>query len=322
MAAHTLLVICDPAAPYLRQLERIPSETRIVVGKELDLLRATAPDADVVVFTGPLRGLLREIWPDLKKVQWVHSLFAGLDNVLFPELIESPVTMTNARGVFARTLGEYAIAGILWFAKDLNRMRRQQAAHVWEQFNVQEVYGKVLGIVGYGGIGRAAAERAKAFGIKIHALRRRPEKSQDDPLVDRGYGPDQLHELIAASDYLLVAAPLTRETEGLMGPAEFAQMKSDAVFINLGRGPLVQEPALIDVLKKGAIRGAVLDVFNEEPLPADNPFYDLDNVLLSPHCADNTDTWLFETMDFFVDNFIRFHQGQPLENIVDKHAGY
>ena len=180
----------------------------------------------------------------------------------------------------------------------------------------------MLGVVGYGEIGRRTAERAKAFGMQVHILRRRPELAASDPLVDRVYGGDELDSLIAASDYLLVSAPLTAETRGMLGAAQCARMKPTAVLINLGRGPVVVETALIDALRQQKIRGAVLDVFDQEPLPAGHPFYSLDNVLLSPHCADHTATWMEEAMHLFFENLELFRAGKPLKNLTDKKSGY
>jgi len=180
----------------------------------------------------------------------------------------------------------------------------------------------VLGIIGYGEIGRRTAERAKPFGMEVHILRRRPELAANDPLVDRIYGREELDSLLANSDYLLLSAPLTDETRGMIGAAQVARMKSTAVLINLGRGPVLVETALIDALRRQIIRGAVLDVFEEEPLRAWHPFYSLENVLLSPHCADHTATWMEEAMQLFFDNLELFRAGKPLKNITDKRSGY
>jgi phosphoglycerate dehydrogenase-like enzyme len=188
--------------------------------------------------------------------------------------------------------------------------------------DVEELYGKTMGIVSYGSIGQATARLAKAFGMKVVAMRRRPELSAGDPLVDKVYGPGELREMIAESDFVVIASPITAETRGMVGEAEIAAMKPSAVLINVGRGPVVKEAALIDALKHQRIRGAALDVFDVEPLPAGHPFYALDNVLLSPHSADHTPGWTDQSMVFFVENFRRFVNGEPLENVVDKQAGY
>jgi phosphoglycerate dehydrogenase-like enzyme len=318
------LVVINRSAngDHLSVLDRLKDLANITIGNTVDELSGPARNADVVL-NGMNRGeQLRTLWPQLQKIRWVHSLSAGVENTLFPELIESPIPLTNARGVFAPALGEFAIGAVFFFAKDFRRMVRNQAAHKWEQFLVDMVQGKVLGVVGYGEIGRAAAERGHAMGMKVAALRRRPERSKVDPIVDQNFPPDQLHDLLGISDYVVVATPLTRETRGMIGEKELRAMKRSAVIINVGRGPVIEEAPLICALKENWIRGAALDVFDEEPLPEKHPFWDMENVLLSPHCADQTKTWLHEATEFFVQNFERFARGEELLNVVDKRAGY
>lgn len=300
-------------------LEQLPPETRIVVGETGEIFRDAAPEAEIVLTGGGYRALLSELWPSLRNVRWVHSLAAGLEGLLFPELVESPVILTNSRGVFARSLSEFSIAGMLYFAKDLRRMKASQQAGKWDQFDVEELHGRTLGIVGYGEIARATARLAKAFGMRIQAYRR---GGQPDPLLDRVFPAGQLDQLLQESDYLLVAAPLTPETEHMLDAARLAQLPAHAVVINVGRGPVIVESALLDALDSGRIRGAVLDVFDQEPLPPGHPFYSRANVLLSPHCADHTATWLEEAMQLFLDNFSNYAEGKPLANIVDKKQGY
>lgn len=322
MPAHTLLVLSNPAARHLALLERLPGETRIVVGENAEIFAAAAGEASAVLCGGTHRALLQQLWPQLKSLRWVHALAAGLDGLLFPELVESPVPLTNSRGVFAPSLGEFAIAGMLWFAKDLNRMRRQQSERLWQQFDVEELRNRNLAIAGYGSIGREAAMRARAFGMRIHAHKRNATLAHGDPLVDRMYTREQLPAMLSLADYLLVCAPLTPETRGMIGEAEFACLKPSCVVLNLGRGPVIDETALVRALAERRIRGAVLDVFDTEPLPPEHPLWGFDNVLLSPHCADHTDTWMEEAMAMFLSNFERFAAGEPLLNVTDKRLGY
>jgi phosphoglycerate dehydrogenase-like enzyme len=265
---------------------------------------------------------VRAVWNMAPNLRWVHSFSAGVNNMLFPELVESDVPLTNSRGVFSRSLAEFAIAAAMFFAKDLRRMLRQQRAGIWEEFDVEELYGHTMGIVGYGSIGRAVAERAHDFGMKIIAVRRRPELGAGDALADRVLPPSGLLDLMAASDYVTVATPLTDDTRGLIGESQLRAMKNTGVLINIGRGPSVDESALARALDERWIRGAALDVFDTEPLPQGHPFYTLDNVLLSPHSADHTPGWEEASMRFFLENFERFRRGEALLNIVDKKAGY
>ncbi len=323
MPGLTLLVTSDPAAPYLSQLEQLPPETRIIVSNDRQRLREAAPEADVIL-NGEFRdpSLLLDTFPHATRVRWVHSLSAGVESVLSPEIVSSPVPMTNGRGVFRTPLGEWVVAAMLHFSYDLRRILRNREAGIWEPFDVDELNGKTLGIVGYGEIGRAAAERARPFGMRIVAVRRNPRRSAGDGLLDSTYAPAQINDMLAASDYVAVCAPLTPETRGLIGPAQIAAMKTSAVIINVGRGPVIDEAALIHALESGKIRGAALDVFDTEPLPAGHPFYRLRNVLLSPHSADHTPGWRHRAVQCFLDNFERFTKGEPLQNLVDKNAGY
>ena len=320
-ANPVLWIIAQPSAPYLRHLDRLPAHVQRFLGATPEAF-AEAPAPDCIFLCIPKQEPLRTLWPRVQNMRWMHTLFAGLEHMMFPELQESEVVVSNAQGVFARSLSEYALTSMLYFAKDIPRMLRQQREGNWEPFDVEELHGRTLGIVGYGGIGKATAMRAHAFGMRVLALRRRPEKGKDDPHVDETLPMTELHRLLAESDYVLLSAPQTPDTIGMIGPAELARMKPNAVLINLARGPLVDEAALIQTLQEGKIRGAALDVFNEEPLPAGHPFWTLPNVLLSPHTADHTATWLDEATEVFLENFAKFEKGEPLRNVVEKKMGY
>jgi phosphoglycerate dehydrogenase-like enzyme len=315
-----LLVIGNPSAPHLRSLDRLPPPVEVHVGKDPDFIRQHAPDADAILCAVTSNEMVRLAFLEAKRLRWMHVLWAGVEKILFPELIESPVPLTNGKGVFKDSLAQFALGSILFFAKDFRCLLRQQQAGVWESFDVQDTRGQVLGIVGYGGIGKATAELARAFGIKVVAFKRTP--SAPDQLVDRFFTPNELSEMLALCDYILVAAPLTTETRGMIGAREFGAMKKSAVIINVGRGPVIDEPALIAALERQQIQGAALDVFDQEPLPTGHPFYRLSNVLLSPHSADHTVNWIYLAVDRFVETFQRFRDGLPLDNLVDKKAGY
>jgi len=319
----TVLVLADPTERELAMLEELPPETGIAVGNSPAAFEGTAAGASVIFNWSGSGELLRQVFGMCPRVRWVHSRAAGLDNLLFPELVESPAAMTNGSGVFSAPLGEFALAAILYFAKDLRRMIRSRQAGRWDQFDITEISGQTAGIVGYGDIGRAVATRLKPMGMEVLALKRHgPLLYNLDPLVSRTYGPEGLGEMLPRCDYVVVAAPLTPETRGMIGAAQFAAMKPTAVAINLGRGPVVDEAALVQALSSGLIKGAALDVFDQEPLPAGHPFYTLENLLLSPHCADHTPDWLERAMRFFLDQFERFRKGEALRNVVNKQLGY
>ncbi len=318
----TLLVLAERSAPWVKLLDPLEPGTDLVVADDLELVRKHAPDADVLLCGASDARLLAQALPLARRARWIHSMWAGVERLMSPELAASPLVLTNARGVFRRPLGEWVLGAMLHFAYDLRRVVRQQEAGVWQPFEAEELHGKTLGIVGYGGIGSAAAERARPFGVRILALRRRPELSKGDPLLDGTYAPERIDELMAASDYLLVAAPLTPGTRGLVGEAQLAAMKASSVLINVGRGPVVDQGALLRALETGRIRGAALDVFDVEPLPNDHPFYGMPNVLLSPHTADRVTGFFQLPVQCFLENLRRFRAGETLLNVVDKQAGY
>ena len=317
-----LVVTPNPAAPHLKLLDRLPEDTHIVVGSDPEMFSQAAPEADVLFNANSPMKLTREVWVRAPKLRWFHSLSAGVESSMFPELVASDIPVSNGAGVFARSLGEFVIASALHFNKDLERMKRQQREGRWEIFDVGELYGKTMGIIGYGAIGRCSAKLARAFGMKVVALRRRPELSSGDPLVDKVYTNDQICNLMQESDFVVVSAPLTPDTRGMVGEKELAAMKPSAVIINVGRGPVIQEAALVKALEEKRILGAALDVFDTEPLPAGHAFYKLENVLLSPHTADHTPGWIESAVEFFLENFERFRKGEPLQNLVNKKAGY
>ncbi len=322
MDKNSILVLSNPADATLSYLERLPPETSLAVGEDPEIFRNVAETADIILLWSTKKGLLEAVFRIAPNVKWVHSRAAGLDGLLFPALVNGPVTLTNGRGVFSQSLGEFALAAVLFFAKDLRRMVRGQMAGQWDPFDVDEIRFQTLGIVGYGDIGRACAQRAKAFGMTVLGVRKSPEQSAGDPYIDRIYPMEKMHEVLAHSDYVVVATPLIPETRGLIGDAALGAMKPTSVLINLGRGPVIEEAALIRALQSRQIRGAALDVFDVEPLPAGHAYYSLDNLLLSPHCADHTHDWLDQAMLFFLRNFERYRAGESLLNVVEKTRGY
>jgi len=322
MSKLNLLVAESPKEPKPPLLDQMPDYVSYVEGTTLADFEASIAEADAILSWGAKKDLMAQLLEKAPKLRWIHSRSAGLDSLMFPALLESPVPLTNGRGVFSQSLGEFVIAGVLYFAKDIPRMRRSQKEGRWDQFDVQEIRGQTLGIVGYGDIGRAIAKRASALEMNVLALRRRPELSAGDPYVSEIFGFDRKKELMERCDYVVSALPLTPETKDFVNAADFSAMKRTAIFMNVGRGPVVDEPALIAALQNGEIRGAALDVFAVEPLPAGHPFYSMENVLMSAHCADNTAEWLNDAMRFFCQNLGRFSRNEPLFNVVDKKAGY
>jgi phosphoglycerate dehydrogenase-like enzyme len=263
-------VLARPGDPGLHLLEPPPEGVRFVVGWEPDAFDgAPAPDALLDCWAGPTRlvAALRRA----PGVRWIHARSAGLDSVLVPEVVAHPAVLTNGRGAFSAALAEFVLAALLFFAKDLRRLVAQQAAGAWEPFEMERLEGRGVGIVGYGDIGRAVAARLRPLGVKVMALRRRPELSLGDELVSETVPPERLLDLMARSDDVVVAAPLTPQTQGLVGREAIAAMKRTAVLVNVGRGPVVDEAALVEALEQGRIRGAALDVCETEPPPSESP---------------------------------------------------
>jgi phosphoglycerate dehydrogenase-like enzyme len=308
----------DPSLPVLAEA---PRDVRLVVGSgAADFGDAPPPDAILVCSMG--REALDPVLALAPRVRWVHSRAAGVDAILSPALVASGAVVTSGRGVFSRALAEFVIGALLFFAKGFRRMIRSQEAGLWDPFEAEDVAGRTLGIVGYGDIGRAVAERARGLGMKVLALRRRPERSRGDPLVDEVLPLEGRLDLLLRADDVVVSLPLTADTRRLIGEAELRAMNRSAVLVNVGRGRVVDEVALVRALEEGRIRGAALDVFETEPLPAGHPFYRLPNVLLSPHCGDRTPGWLDGAMRFFLRNLDRFRRGEALASVVDTRLGY
>jgi phosphoglycerate dehydrogenase-like enzyme len=326
MAKPNLLVISPPDHYALRNLEPLKNGANIFVNNEEAASKEFAQTADIILYSG-LTGKsvnFPDVFAVAQQLKWVHSLSAGVEKLMFPALIESPVPLTNARGVFKRSLAEFAVLGILYFTKRVRRLVDNQRAAKWDNFSTEFINNKVMGIVGYGEIGRECALLAKPLGVKIYATRRNPERSANDPLLDRIFPSDKMHDMLGDIDVLLAAAPLTPETHHLISDSAFNAMKPSSIVMNVGRGPVIDEAALIRVLQSKKIAGAALDVFEEEPLPASSPLWSMENVLISPHCTDRTvnPDWLDLSMQCFVENFWRFSKGEPLDNVVDKKAGY
>ncbi|BDA42800.1 D-3-phosphoglycerate dehydrogenase [Coccomyxa sp. Obi] len=332
-ASHTakarILVLHTPDAPELEVLKGLPADATIVgTGRTFEDLSSLSDSewqsVNVLLNCGaPVKRNLETLWPHLPNLQWLHSTAAGVEHILFPDLVDGPVVLTNAKGNFSHSLAEYTLAACNWFAKDFPRLRAQQKAKQWKPFDVEELRGRTLGVVGYGDIGQSAAKIARAFKMNIIALRRRDELSEQEKAEGlKVYKPDRLNDLMADSDYVVMALPYTPSTHHFVNAAAINSMRPNGVLINVGRGKTLEEAALTKALQEKRIRGAALDVTEVEPLPEDSPLYELDNVLLFPHCADRTADFQFEALEQFLGILDKFIQDEPLYNIVDKKSGY
>ena len=318
MADLTVVMLARPGDPGLPALSRVPAGVRVVVAHSAEDAIPHAGEADALLVAMG-RAALQAVWPHARRVRWIHTRPAGVDHILFPELVESDVVMTNSRGVFSSSLAEFALLGLLFFHKDVRRLVRNQAATRWEVYEPGALRGRTVGIVGFGDIGRAVAAVVRPLGVRIVALRR---TASPDPLADEVLPAARLLDLAARVDDLVVSAPLTADTHHLVGEAVFRKLRPSAVVVNVGRGPVVDETSLLAALDQGRLLGAALDVFEQEPLPPDHPFWRMENVLVSPHTADHTAGWEANTMGPFLENLRRFRDGEPLLNPVDKRLGY
>lgn len=263
---------------------------------------------------------LRDAWYRADKLRWVHVAGAGVDAVLFPELIESAVTVTNSRGVFDRSIAEYVLGLMLLFAKDFRRSVELQRRREWMHRETEMLAGSKLLVVGAGPIGRMISRQARCIGMETSAVARTSRSEDAD--FGRVFSSEQLDKALPDADYVVIAAPLTDQTRGMFGAAEFERMKPSARLINVGRGAIVDEPALIEALREGRIAGAALDVFLEEPLPEQSPLWDMPQVVVSPHMSGDFVGWLEALGELFVENFRRWERGDELLNVVDKERGY
>ena len=269
-----------------------------------------------------------EQFREARQLRWIHSPAAAIHQLLFPELINSDVVVTNARDVHGAVVAEHVIALIFAVAKRIPEDVHNQQKHVWAQEKLwnegkcpREVSGATVGLVGLGSIGRNVAQRAAALGMKVIAVREHPEKAKPE-FVEDVLPVSQLNELLARSDYVVLSPPVTPATQGMIGREQLANMKPESCLINVGRGPLIDEDALVEALRERKIGGAALDVFNQEPLPGDSPLWDLDNLLITPHTAGMSEKMWDRHYTLFAENLRRFIGGQPLLAVVDKRAGY
>jgi phosphoglycerate dehydrogenase-like enzyme len=261
-------------------------------------------------------------------LRWIHSPAAAVHQLMFPELVNSDIIITNAREVHAPVVAEHVIAQVFALAKMLPSAVRFQQKHVWAQESMwhmhprpRELAGAVLGLVGLGSIGREVAKRAAALDMRVIAVREHPEKAA--PVnIESVFSPSQLDELLSQSDYVVLAVPLTPGTRGLINADRLSRMARNSCLINVSRGPVVDDLALVTALQEHRIGGAALDVFPTEPLPRESPYWDLENALITPHTAALTDKLWDRHYALIRENLKRYLHHEPLLAVVDKHRGY
>ena len=286
----------------------------------LDALRDALPGVEVLLGWSFRADDLRHAFDRANRLRWIQWGGAGVDAALFPALVDSDVILTNARGVFDQAMAEYTLGMILAFAKDFRRTDALQRERSWSYRVSERVAGTKALVVGTGSIGRTIARALRAVGIEVDGVGRTARDG--DPDFARVHGNDALDRELASADWVVLIAPLTKQTRGMFDAARFAAMKPTARFFNLGRGALVDEPAMIEALDSGVIAGAGLDVYSKEPLPDSSPLWGMENVFLSPHMSGDTRDYEANVARVFIDNFRRFRAGEPLRNVVDKRLGF
>jgi phosphoglycerate dehydrogenase-like enzyme len=312
---------------FVDQLRRDFPQHTFLEAWDRDTLRRLLPDADVA-FTPFVD---RDVFPAATRLRWVQSPAVGVGSLMFPELLASPVVVTSARGIRARAIAEHVIGVTIALARRLPAAMRAQAARHWAQnelegpaSSVRSLDGMRMGIVGLGSIGMEIVKLASPFGIRVSGIRRRPSGSPGSPIagVDDVLPPERLPELLDKSDVVVLAVPHTPETKQLIGRVEIERMKRGAFLVNIARGKLIDDSAVADALRDGRLGGAALDVFTREPLEASSPYWDLPNVIVTPHTSGAMQDYWTPLVALFSENLRRFEKDEPLVNVVDKIAGY
>ena len=309
----------DRVLAFEETVRSVAAGHEVVIVPKGDDLHAAMAGAEVFF---PLSG--HTLTPDVVAagpcLQWIQMASAGVEHALFPELVERPITVTNAAGVYAIPIAEHVLGMMLAMARGLPDLTLRQARREWKGFRGEELHGATVLVVGLGGIGREVARRCRPFGMGVIATRTQPYNSDAD--ADRVFAASDLTAVLPQADWVVLCAPATPTSEQLIGAEQLAAMKPSARLVNIARGALVDENALIAALREGRIAGAALDVFEDEPLPEASPLWDMPNVFISPHTSGSSPRGLERTLDLFTDNLRRYLSGAPLQNVVDKHRGY
>ena len=273
-------------------------------------------------------GIARDAFRAARRLRWVHTGAAGVGAALFPEMVESDVVLTNSAGVHAPAVAEHVLAMMLHFARGLDVAQAARRERRWikdelqaEGSPVTELADATVVVVGFGGLGRAVGRRCRALGMRVVGVRRRAG-AREDPDAHRVVPADGLDDALDEADYVVLSVPHTAETDGLLDAARIARLKPGAVLVNVCRGRVLDEDALLAALRAGRLRGAGLDVFREEPLGREHPFWDEPRVCLTPHTASVTPRFWDRETELLCDNVARYRAGRPLRNVVDKRAGY
>jgi phosphoglycerate dehydrogenase-like enzyme len=324
IALHHRFELWTAPAWVRERLQKAFPQLEIVQLPDYSDVSGQIRDADAVLAWS----LRPEQFRAARKLRWIHSTAAAVHQLMFPELVASDVVVTNSREVHGPVVAEHALALMFAVARKIPAAVRFQQQHLWGQERMwregpmpAELQGATLGLIGLGSIGREIAKRAAALGMRVLAVREHPERGGAEGVLTV-YGPSQLSDLLAASDYVVLAAPVTPSTRCFMDAARLAQIRPTACLVNVGRGVLVDEAALANALRQKRIAATALDVLEKEPLPADSPLWDMDNVLITPHTGSVTPRLWERQYALISENVRRFLAGEPLLGVVDKSKGY
>ncbi|MCW4020434.1 MAG: D-2-hydroxyacid dehydrogenase [Candidatus Bathyarchaeota archaeon] len=317
ISAVKVLVTYAMKEKYFRSLQASFPEVEVVKAADEGNILEGVVDADVV-YAGRFNG---KIFKAAKELRWVQSRGTGVDRFCrIPGFVDSRVILTNSKGVHVIPVSEHVFAFMLSVTRKLKHFFEAQKSKRWARTGLGELYGQTLGIMGVGNIGSELARKGKCFGMRVLATRRRTELKSEH--VDELIPQKELDHLFGESDFIVVCLPLTGETRGLIGGELLRKMKKTAWIINIGRGSIIQEKALVKHLKENSIEGAALDVFEEEPLPSSSELWTLPNAIITPHIAGHSPKGEERSFRIFIDNLGRFLEGQPMINVVDKKEGY
>lgn len=297
-------------------LKPLATEADVRIVRSEHELAAAVSEAKVLVVYDIRTPLVRKLGDRVSHLEWIHAASAGVDAILTPEVVSSPCVVTNARGVFERPIAEWCMGVLLAFAKDLPRTLELQRARTWHHRETRPVAGRHLLVVGAGAIGSEIGRLGAAMGLDPRGLA--STERDGHPVFGHLYGADDLHTQLAWADDVVISTPLTDATRGMFDKAAFTALRPGATLVNIGRGPVVDEGALLDALRDGTVSAAALDVFDQEPLPADHPFWGMDQVIVSPHMSGDDQGWVEALGRQFTENFSRWRRGEPLHNVIDK----
>jgi len=313
------IVVLNPLADrHKEMLQAAVPDINIIISDENDALKYM-PCCHILVTWGSTE--TRPLYLAAPSLEWIHALSAGVEKLIFPEIQVADTILTNSKGIHGISVSEHILAMMLAFSRGITVSIRQQQAKLWKRMPTGELHDRTLGIVGLGSIGREIAKKARALGMTVLASK---QEITTELFVDKLYPADNdsLLEMLAQSDFIVIALPLTEHTQNMISLPHFTAMKRSAYFFNIARGAIVNEADLITALEQKLIRGAGLDVFATEPLAESSPLWEMPNVIITPHVAAFSPAYLDRAVNLFADNLTRFVHGREMVNIIDKSKGY